>query len=171
MDMTVKEVKNKAHNLRTYFVKELAKINFNKPTGTGTDDVERQTSKWPHFESMAFLRDSVLPRKSVSTILARDSDLDENEEIRAISDDDFRINRYSTRDIPPATASTNRPLSSLPKMKKQYREDQLIGKTMDFLDSRSARNRKEDSNDAFGRNVAHQLRDMESDAMREFAKL
>ena len=45
MDMTVKEVKNKAHNLRTYFVKELANINFNKPTGTGTDDAEPQTSK------------------------------------------------------------------------------------------------------------------------------
>ena len=45
---------------------------------------------------------------------------------------------------------------------KFSKEELLIGKAIDLLDSRVERRKKvEDSHDAFGRHVAHQLRDMD----------
>ena len=57
-------------NLRTYFSKELAKEKSSARSGAGKDDIYK--SKWPHYTSMTFLRDIIVPRKTKSTLVSLD---------------------------------------------------------------------------------------------------
>ena len=62
------EAKAKINSLRAYYNKELSKIRqSNKKSGAGGDVY---VSKWPHFQSMAFIRDTIKPRKSTSTMVS-----------------------------------------------------------------------------------------------------
>ena len=56
------EVKKKINALRTYFTKELAK----GPKMIAAGRKEVYVSKWPHYQSLMFLRDTINPRKIVS---------------------------------------------------------------------------------------------------------
>ena len=56
------DIKSKIQNLRVYFSRELAKVSDTKKSEAGTDKV--YVSKWPHFQSLQFLRDIMVPRKS-----------------------------------------------------------------------------------------------------------
>ena len=58
--------KGKINNLRTYFSRELAKTK-EPASGSGTNTVYE--SKWPHFNALMFLRDTVVPRKTTSSLL------------------------------------------------------------------------------------------------------
>ena len=63
------EIKNT--KLRPYHAKELSKVKQPPPPpppGTRTEAVEPLASTWSHFESLSFLRDIVVPRKTVSAI-------------------------------------------------------------------------------------------------------
>ena len=56
---------------------------------------------------------------------------------------------------------------------KNSRSDDLIEKAINLLESKHQQpnKREEDAQASFARHVAHQLRSMETDAMREYAKL
>ena len=56
-----KEVKTKINTLRSYFTNELKKVYSNK-SGDGRENVYE--SKWPHFQSLMFLKDTVSARKN-----------------------------------------------------------------------------------------------------------
>ena len=69
--------------------------------------------------------------------------------------------------------STKRPLEKKRnKRDKLIKEDHLMGKAIHLLNSRTdKRKKKDDPQDVFGQHVAHQLRDLENDGIREYAKL
>ena len=50
------------NNLRAYYSRELAKEKLSKKSGAGSSEVFK--SKWPHFNSLKFLRDVITPRKT-----------------------------------------------------------------------------------------------------------
>ena len=60
----VDEVNKKIYNLRTYYQRELRKVQAMK-SEQGTDEV--CTSKWPFFPLLNFLQDIVTKRKPHST--------------------------------------------------------------------------------------------------------
>ena len=62
------EVKAKINILRTYYSKELAKEKNSKKSGASGDIYE---SKWPHFKSLSFIRDTVKPRNTTSTLVSK----------------------------------------------------------------------------------------------------
>lgn len=62
----VKAVKDKIHNLRVQFNRELNKERQTRRTGDGTEDT--YTSSWAYFERMQFLRDSCTARDSISNL-------------------------------------------------------------------------------------------------------
>ena len=80
------------NTLRTYYSKELAKVRKStvERSGMGTDELV-PPSKWPHFQSMAFLRDSITPRKTISII---NSSIDETDldEVMAGYEDEIDMN-------------------------------------------------------------------------------
>ena len=61
------EVKTKINSLRTYYSKEVAKTKKSSKSGNGLNDAYE--SKWPYFNSLSFLRDTVVPRKLASNIV------------------------------------------------------------------------------------------------------
>ena len=60
------EVKSKVTNLRAYYFKELAKEKSSKKSGAGSCEVFK--SKWPHFNSLKFLRDAITPRETLDNL-------------------------------------------------------------------------------------------------------
>ena len=65
--LLVADLKAKINSLRTYFSSELAKESTTSgKRGSGKDEVFK--SKWPYFQSLEFLRDSVTPRKTTSSL-------------------------------------------------------------------------------------------------------
>ena len=60
------EVKKKINTLRSYYSTELAKSN--PKSGAGRDEI--QESKWAHFNLLSFLRDTITPRKSISSLVS-----------------------------------------------------------------------------------------------------
>lgn len=68
-EMTEQDVKAKINALRTYCSKELVKLKASKKSGAGTD--ETFISKWPHFNSLNFLRDTIKPRKTTSSLVCK----------------------------------------------------------------------------------------------------
>ena len=60
-------MKAKINSLRTYFSKEIVKMKNGK-NGNGSDRVYQ--SKWPYFNSLSFLRSTVVPRKSILNIVS-----------------------------------------------------------------------------------------------------
>ena len=63
-----KDVLAKISSLRTYYSKQLGKVQNGIKSGAGHNDI--YNSKWVHFNSMAFLRDMVTPRKSVTSMVS-----------------------------------------------------------------------------------------------------
>ena len=63
-----KEVLAIISSLRTYYSKELGKVQNGIKSGTGRHDI--YISKWAHFNSMTFLRDTVIPRKSLTSMVS-----------------------------------------------------------------------------------------------------
>ena len=63
--LSEKDVKSKINTLRSYFSAELKKATTKN--GDGRDDVYE--SKWPHFKSLVFLRDSVAAKKTSSSMV------------------------------------------------------------------------------------------------------
>ena len=67
--LLVADVKAKINSLRTYFSCELAKESTtSRRSGSGKDEVFK--SKWPYFQSLEFLRDSIAPRKTTSSLVS-----------------------------------------------------------------------------------------------------
>ena len=63
--LLVLDVKAKINSLRMYFSRELTKKSTtSRKSGSGRDEVFK--SKWPYFQSLEFLRDSIAPRKTMS---------------------------------------------------------------------------------------------------------
>ena len=58
------EVKRKLNILRTYFTRELAKSLGQRDDGTD----EPYVSRWPHFDSMMFLSESITQRKRAKVV-------------------------------------------------------------------------------------------------------
>ena len=56
------EVKSKITDLRAYYSRESAKEKSSKKSGAESSEVFK--SKWPHFNSLKFLRDVITPRKT-----------------------------------------------------------------------------------------------------------
>ena len=67
--LLVADVKAKINSLRTYFSRELTKESTtSRRSGSGRDEVFK--SKWPYFQSLEFLRDSIAPRKTTSSLVS-----------------------------------------------------------------------------------------------------
>ena len=67
--LKVDQLWSKLANLRSYYTKELKKVNDSKKSGAGTDEVYK--SSWSHFESLhCFLRTQVVPRKSQTNLVS-----------------------------------------------------------------------------------------------------
>ena len=62
------DVKSNINSLRTYYTRELNKELKSKKSGAGRNDIVE--SKWPHFKSLLFLRDSIIPRKTTSNLVS-----------------------------------------------------------------------------------------------------
>ena len=60
-------MKSKTNILRTYYSKELKLEKDSKKSGASGETYE---SKWPHFNSLAFLRDTIKPRNTTSTLVS-----------------------------------------------------------------------------------------------------
>ncbi|KAJ8949001.1 hypothetical protein NQ314_008307 [Rhamnusium bicolor] len=69
-NMTVKGVKNKIKNLRSYFSKEHQKVT-EKKNGAGAED--KYDSPWFAYKSMLFISDSVTPRQIKESLTPRES--------------------------------------------------------------------------------------------------
>ena len=63
-----KDVLAKISSLRTYYSKQLRKVQNGIKSGAGRNDIYNST--WAHFNSVAFLRDMVTPRKSVTSMVS-----------------------------------------------------------------------------------------------------
>ena len=63
-----KDVLAKIRSLRTYYSKQLGKVQNGIKSGATRNDI--YISKWAHFSSVAFLRDMVTPRKSVTLMVS-----------------------------------------------------------------------------------------------------
>ena len=57
----------KIRSLRTYYSKQLEKVQNGIKSGATRNDI--YISKWEHFSSVAFVRDMVTPRKSVTSMV------------------------------------------------------------------------------------------------------
>ena len=68
ISISVKDVKKKINNLRTYYSRELAKFKDSSKSGAGSDEI--YVSKWPHFNSLEFLRDTIKPKKTTSSLVS-----------------------------------------------------------------------------------------------------
>ena len=66
--LDVNEVKAKIHHLRGYYSKELQREKASKKSGSATNEIYQST--WPHFNSLHFLRDVIIPRKTQSNIVS-----------------------------------------------------------------------------------------------------
>ena len=67
--LLVLDVKAKINSLRMYFSRELTKKSTtSRKSGSGRDEVFK--SKWPYFQSLEFLRDSIAPRKLTSSLVS-----------------------------------------------------------------------------------------------------
>ena len=62
------DVKGKINTLRSYYSKELKKQSQSQKSGAGRDDIYQ--SKWPYFQSLRFLQDTVKSRPTLSTIVS-----------------------------------------------------------------------------------------------------
>ena len=58
----------KISSLKIYYSKELGKAENGIKIGAGCNDI--YISKWAHFNSVAFLRDMVTPRKTVTSMVS-----------------------------------------------------------------------------------------------------
>ena len=58
----------KINTLRTYYSKDLVKLKVNNKSGAGTDKL--CVLQWPHFQSLNFLRDTIKPRKTISSLVS-----------------------------------------------------------------------------------------------------
>ena len=56
-------MKKKINGLRTYFTKELGRTC--KKSEAGREEIYE--SKWPQLQSLMFLRDTITPRKTISS--------------------------------------------------------------------------------------------------------
>jgi len=66
---SVEQLWTKLANLRSYYSRELKKVNDSKKSGAGTDEV--YTSSWSHFEILdKFLQTQVVPRKSQTNLVS-----------------------------------------------------------------------------------------------------
>ena len=61
------EVKSKINILKTYYSKELVKARDSKKSSTSGDTYD---SKWPHYRSLWFLRDTMKPRNTTSALVS-----------------------------------------------------------------------------------------------------
>lgn len=69
MFSTAEEVKRKFNSLRTYYNKELKKVQSSKKSGTGTGEL--YISGWIYYDALdAFLKHQVLPRRTLSNMVS-----------------------------------------------------------------------------------------------------
>ena len=61
-------MKAKINSLPTYYSGELQKATESTKSGTGKDDMHK--SKWAHFKSLKFLRDTIIPRRTKSNFVS-----------------------------------------------------------------------------------------------------
>eukprot|EP00794_Sanderia_malayensis_P004987 gene4987-5645_t len=72
------EINKKMNSLRTYFVAEKNKANQSRVSGAGANEVYK--SRWQFYESLQFLADNVLPRRTESNLTKRNADTPIEEE-------------------------------------------------------------------------------------------
>lgn len=66
---TAEEVKRKFNSLRTYYNKELKKVQSSKKSGTGTGEL--YISGWIYYDALdVFLKHQVLPRRTLSNMVS-----------------------------------------------------------------------------------------------------
>lgn len=68
LNVDIKEVQRKLHNLRNQFSQELKKINMVK-SGMGTG--EKYFTKWPYFEALKFIEPTVVARRGISNMVSK----------------------------------------------------------------------------------------------------
>ena len=63
------EVKAKSNTLPTYYSKTLSKSKAASASESGADEI--YLSKWPHFQSLNFLRDEITARETISSLISK----------------------------------------------------------------------------------------------------
>ncbi|CAK1581203.1 unnamed protein product [Parnassius mnemosyne] len=119
---TREDVKKKLNALRTNFRKELKKIHKSKSSGKGTDEVY-VPSAWTYYE-LLFLTNDEQPIKKT---------MEEDKE----NDQDQYSYSISSMDPPPTPVSENK------KRKKENDQQNLLQRTLSFLEKDSSDNQEE----------------------------
>ncbi|CAG2238693.1 unnamed protein product [Mytilus edulis] len=141
INIGVDKINKRINNLRTYYKREMNKVEDSKRSGAGTCEIYE--SKWPMYQSMdKFLRTQVRKRVSKSNINSSTTEGDDN------ADD-------SGSDSVTANSSTSSTTAKKRKqMSKDNKSDLLLQKAIDTLNIPE----EEDSNDAiFGKYVGTSL--------------
>lgn len=71
------EVTKKISSLRGYFVSEKNKVNQAKVSGAGANEAYK--SKWQFFESLQFLSDNIIPRRTESNLVKRKKEVEDDD--------------------------------------------------------------------------------------------
>jgi len=172
--MPESEVKKKINALRTYFTKELAK----GPKMIAAGRKETYVSKWPHYQSLIFLRDTINPRKTV-TLPNRACNCDECLEKEGYTNqnggseclvEDLDDNMTEHDD-----AQKRRP-STQPMIKDKRRKTGTIGTEVSVLEEtlpvcEATQNKTVDADDVFGQHVAASLRNIKEYRSKEYLKV
>ena len=68
IEVSVEDIQGKMHSLRVYFSSQRSKYEASKKSGAGADQIYK--IKWPYYESLSYLHDNLIPRNTVSNIVA-----------------------------------------------------------------------------------------------------
>ncbi|CAC5382457.1 unnamed protein product [Mytilus coruscus] len=146
INIGVDKINKKINNLRTYYKREMNKVEDSKRSGAGTCEIYE--SKWPMYQSMdKFLRTQVRKRVSKSNI---NSSTNKGDNIEDESGSDWPLNSVTANSSTSSTTTAKKRKQT----SKDNKSDMLLQKAIDTLNTPE----EEDSNDAiFGKYVGTSL--------------
>ncbi|XP_057311137.1 uncharacterized protein LOC130648984 [Hydractinia symbiolongicarpus] len=166
-----KIVRSKINTLRSYFSAELKKVNNSNKSGAGRDDVYE--SKWPYFQSLLFLRDSIVPRKTTSSL---EFDYNENtadKESGSLQNSPITLQEWDMEDeIDVCTTdvtSTKKPLPKKQKVSPKSSEDHMLKHAISVLEEKRGKTLSAD--ELYGRTLGESLKAIPDRMQKEYLKV
>ena len=156
--ITTADVSSKMHSLKVYFCATRTKAKASRKSGAGTDEIYH--IRWPFYEPLSFLNDSVTPKSTTSNLAAEDQNI------------------YDLTDSAPSKKA-KRKIEQTAQAESAREETELMRSAVDYLRSANSETsekteqgkHEKTANELFCDMLAKQLTKMEDGAKKEYFKL